>query len=172
MTESKEYHHYQGASYKVLLALLADLADTTKAFRFVDIGCGKGRAVLVAEYCGYNKLTGIDLDPELIKEAIQNLQRYPFKRLESQIDFRRENALTYDYDDEASLYFLFNPFGEAVMESVLKRILDRNNQEFWVVYMNPLYPAPLYSAGLQFVKEYKTARYSEALIFRRPAINY
>ena len=165
-SESKEFFTYQGASYQVLLRIFSEISETTKGFDFVDIGCGKGRAVFVAEYCGYNQLTGIELDEELINDAINNAQLYKFKRKESNINFIHANALEYEYKNKPTIYFLFNPFNEDVMKKVLERICSLSTSETWFVYMNPLYPLPFGEKGIPCIQEIKTRFYKEAFIFR------
>ena len=48
--------------------------DTQKAF--VDIGCGRGKALLLAKQYGFRELKGIDIIPELIESAKKNLDRH------------------------------------------------------------------------------------------------
>lgn len=165
-SSSKEFFHYQGAGYLVLTRILSEIFEETKHCDFVDIGCGKGRAIFVAEYCGYNHLTGIELDDALIKEAVMNIDLYSFKREESEIHFVCANALTYDYKNQPTLYFLFNPFNEEILEKVLKRILKSRNSKTWFVYMNPLYPVPFKENKVKLIREFKTGFYTEALVFR------
>lgn len=163
---SKEFFNYQGAGYNVLLRIFSEISETTKGFDFVDIGCGKGRAVFVAEYCGYDQLTGIELDEELIKDASRNTELYVFKRKESSINFIHVNALEYEYKNKPTIYFLFNPFNEEIMKKVLNRIVALSSSETWFVYMNPLYPKPFKEKGIPCIKEIKTRFYKEAFIFR------
>lgn len=165
-SDSKEYFHYQGASYRVLLRIFSELMKETKNFDFVDIGCGKGRAVFVAEHVGYTNLCGIELDEELVKDAKENIKLYPFKRKESSIDIIHANALEYDYKNKRTVYFLFNPFNESIMEKVLDRISSLSTSETWFVYMNPLYPEPFKRKNVEQVKKFKTRFYTEALVFK------
>lgn len=165
-SNSKEYFHYQGAGYLVLLRIFSEIMKETKEYSFVDIGCGKGRAVFVAEYSGYNKLYGIELDEELVKEAVNNKGLYPFKRKESDINFIHANALEYTYKNEPTVYFLFNPFNENVLNKVVDRISNSSTSEAWFVYMNPLYPLPFVKKQITRVKTIKTRFYKEAIIFK------
>jgi SAM-dependent methyltransferase len=168
-SNSKEFFHYQGAGYLVLLRVFRETVKLTEGFDFVDIGCGKGRAIFVAEYCGYNRLTGIELDKELTEDAYENLKLYPFRRADSEIEFVHANALVYPYENRPTVYFLFNPFNENVLTQVLGKIVLVNNCETWFIYMNPLYPRPFMETGMEVVRKYKTGRYTEALVFRKPA---
>jgi len=165
-SSSTEFFHYQGASYQQLIRILKDIYPLTKEFNFVDIGCGKGRAVFVAEFSGYNQLTGIELDDALLLEARENLKIYPLKRVGSQIEFLHVNALDYSYKNAKTLYFLFNPFNEEVLRKVIQKIKKESFSETWFIYMNPLYPKPFDEAGLVLVKNFKTHFYTEAQVYR------
>lgn len=166
-SKSSEFFHYQGAAYLPLFRIFSSIAEETRCLHFVDIGCGKGRAVFAAEFSGWNNLTGVELDETLVKDAEENLMRYLLKRKESCIQFVHENALNYNYRDLPTVYFLFNPFNEQILRQVLDRICSRSNAETWFIYMNPRYPAPFNQKGIPCVKEIKTLFYSEALIFKK-----
>ena len=165
-SDSKEFFHYQGASYLVLLKLFKEISKPTQGFNFVDIGCGKGRAIFVAEYCGYIELIGIEMDEELIAQANSNLNLYKFKRKESSIVFIHSNALTYMYQNKPTVYFLFNPFNEEVMGKVLDKIISSTECETWFVYMNPLYKEAFKERKIEQVNEFKTGIYKEAIAYR------
>lgn len=168
-SKSKEFFHYQGAGYTVLFRIFSEIYSLTQSCDFIDIGCGKGRAVFVAEYCGYSHLAGIELDAGLLTEAEENSKRYPFKRNTSSITFLYANALDYIYANKPTVYFLFNPFNESVLEKVLDRISEQSSSETWFIYMNPLFPGPFERRGIQLAKKIKTRFYTEALVFRTNA---
>lgn len=165
-SNSTEFFHYQGAGYRILFRLLKKMAPHTKKYDFVDIGCGKGRVVFVAESEGYQHITGIELDEELIKEATNNLKQYLLKSKASEITFIHANALTYGYKDRATVYFLFNPFNEEILRRVLDRICQLTSSETWFVYMNPLYPKPFEEKQMEQIQKIKTGFYTEAVIYR------
>ena len=165
-SDSAEFFHYQGAGYLVLFKIFKQIAGRTKAFDFVDIGCGKGRPVFVAEDFGYENLTGIDLDKELISIANLNLKSYLLKKKTSHIEFIHTNALEYNYKNTPTVYFLFNPFNEAVLKKVLERIIASTTSETWFVYMNPKYAKTFGRDKFEVIQELKTRRYLEAIIFK------
>lgn len=63
------WHHFEAARHRGIRRLLrlvpAELATTT----FVDIGCGKGRALLVASGLPFHRLVGLEIDPSLVDTA-------------------------------------------------------------------------------------------------------
>ena len=165
---SDEFFHYQGAGYLILIRLFNLMAPHTKKFRFLDIGSGKGRAVFVAEYCGYEHLIGIELDNKLTEEARQNATRYVPRNKISEIQFITDNALTYNYINEPSVYFLFNPFNSNVLMRVLEKIRASTKSETWFIYMNPLFRQNFENQNSQLVAEIKTSHYLEAVIYKWP----
>lgn len=165
-SESSEFFHYQGASYMQLIRILKEIAPQTNDFEFVDIGCGKGRAVFVAESMGYDKLTGIELDEQLVLDVLENVKTYTLKRSTSQIQFLHANALNYKYKNTKTVYFLFNPFNEEILRRVLKKIKEESSAETWFIYMNPLYPKPFENEGMELLKKVKTRFYTEANVYR------
>src|SRR5713226_561215 len=42
---------------------------------FVDLGCGKGRALILAHEAGFRNLIGVEMSPKLAAAARSNLQR-------------------------------------------------------------------------------------------------
>jgi len=165
-SESTEFFHYQGASYLVLQEIFSGIFEQTKPFNFVDIGCGKGRVIFVAEFAGYNHLTGIELDDLLLKVALNNEILYTRKRKSSIINFVHNNALNFDYKNLPTLYFLFNPFSEAVLRKVLEKIVRSTTSETWFVYMNPQFMNPFSEQRIEKVKEFKTGKYLEAVVYK------
>jgi len=165
-SDSAEFFHYQGAGYLVLFRIFQQIAARTNRFDFVDIGCGKGRPIFVAEDFAYEKLTGIDLDKELISIANLNLKSYLLKKKTSRIEFIHANALEYNYKNTPTVYFLFNPFNEEVLKKVLERIIASTTSETWFVYMNPKYAKTFSLDKFEVVQELKTKRYLEAMVYK------
>lgn len=162
---SVQFYHYQGAGYWVLLKILPQFFEQTQTFTFFDIGCGKGRAVFVAESCGYKKLVGIDLDEELVLKANENLKIYK-RRRDTNIEFLKSNALDYDYKNEPTVYFLFNPFNEHILKKVVEKIVSATKSETYFIYMNPKHAKAFNNECFQLVSKIKTKLYVEAMIFR------
>lgn len=108
---------------------------------FVDIGCGKGRVVMVAALHGFKTVTGIEFAPELASAASVNLSR-----LRSRIppgttaSIVCADAAKHDYGPEDRIFYMNDPFGPVVMESVctkLRESLERFPRPIWVIYGAP-----------------------------------
>jgi predicted RNA methylase len=134
---------------------------------FVDYGSGKGRVLFCAEYLGFNRLTGIELDPELSNFVQENLKSYTKKRSESRFYLRVQNALDYEIQAEDCVFFFFNPFSEKVMEVVAAHIREhavKTHQKVIVLYMNPQFERVWLNRGFKIDQTLMTKRYKEALV--------
>ena len=166
---SSDFYHYQGAGYEVIIRMFNDLVKGREDFHFVDIGCGKGRAVIVAENAGFRRVTGIELYEDLLRSAAENVRKYPMKKEQSQLTLVHVNALEFDYQDEPAVYFMFNPFAEHVLRQVLLRITQATRSETFFIYMNPRFASVFAELGLKKFRVYKTRFDTEAIIYHLPA---
>lgn len=161
-------HHYQGASYFILFSIFNELPFETKHFPLIDYGCGKGRALFVAEQCGFTHLIGVDIAQELIDDANKNKTIYKKKNVESKIDFVFEDATKYKIPDNAYVFYFFNPFGEDIMQHVINNIkesLKLNPRKIYCIYLNPKYKAVFEKNGFEMFYTKKNNRYLEGIIY-------
>ncbi len=125
--------------YETLRALPADLSR----FTFVDMGSGKGRALLIASEFPFARIVGIELSEHLHRIAEDNVALYkPESQRCAAFDLRCMNALDYDYGDEPLVLFLFDPFGREILAEVVARLdisLRRKPRDAYVVYVYPQY---------------------------------
>jgi SAM-dependent methyltransferase len=110
---------------------------------FVDFGCGKGRAIIVATEFPFRRILGIELAPKLAADAHRNVQiirkRFP-KR--TKIDIVQGDAMAVPLPDGNLVIFVFHPFGAEVFARMLARISDAvrgSDREIFLVYENPVY---------------------------------
>lgn len=163
----KDHHHYQGASYLVLFEVLGLVPDALKNKPFIDYGCGKGRALFVAEQCGFSQLTGIDIAGDLLDKATQNLATYYKKNPNSHFELVLSDATTYAIPPNAAVFYFFNPFGESIMQKVADNILDSVRQyprTIYVIYINPQHQA-VFSKAFATAATIGNTAYTEAIIY-------
>lgn len=166
---SAQNHHYQGASYFILFSVFNKLPETVKSKPIVDFGCGKGRALFVAEQCGFTKLIGVDIAKELIVDANKNKAVYQKKNNTSSFEFIFENATKYQIPIEATVFYLFNPFGPNIMQSVIdniKQSVHQNPREIYCIYLNPKHREVFEHNGFDVFHIEKNKRYLEGIIYR------
>lgn len=165
---SQQNHHYQGASYYILFSIFEKLPIETKNLPLIDYGCGKGRALFVAEQCGFTNLIGVDIAKELINDANANKAVYVRKNSQSKIDFLFEDATKYLIPDNAQVFYFFNPFGEEVLQKVIDNIKESVKQhprKVYCIYLNPKFKAVFEENGFKVFYIEKNKRYLEGIIY-------
>ena len=132
---------YETSSETAIRLALDSLAVDHSRFTFVDMGCGKGKPLMVAASYGFRRLVGVDLSPACIEAARRNIARYGPEPIDaSRIELRVEDAEAFEFPDDPLVVYLYNPFPQAVLERVVVRLgesLTRNPREVAIVYMNP-----------------------------------
>ena len=67
---------YYGISPSAFTSAMCRLGLPWPRFTFVDVGCGKGRAMLLALRFPFRQVLGVELSPELAVVAQDNLRRF------------------------------------------------------------------------------------------------
>jgi SAM-dependent methyltransferase len=166
--DSEQNHHYQGASYFILFSIFNELPKETKGFPLIDYGCGKGRALFVAEQCGFTNLIGVDIAKELIDDANENKDIYKKQNQQSSIIFLFEDATKYNIPNDAQVFYFFNPFGEDIMQKVISNIkasIKLNPRKIYCIYLNPKYKTVFEKNGFMVFYTKKNKRYLEGIIY-------
>lgn len=102
---------------------------------FLDIGCGKGYVLLCAHQYGFQEIAGIEKSPRLAAIARKNLNR---ANILAQI--YQQDAQAFGDFSSYSVFYMFNPFSERVMQNVVRRILEsleNNPRQVDILYANP-----------------------------------
>ena len=111
-------------------------------FTFVDLGCGKGRALIMAWELKFRRIIGVEIVPELADIARANLTR-----LGVSAEVRTIDALFFVFPPEPVVLFLYNPFGTEVVEAVIESLRAGDVPELFIVYKNPRYGSLLDASG-------------------------
>jgi len=119
---------YAGAPPSAFTQALARLPIRYEDFSFVDVGCGKGRALLIAAEFAFPRLVGVELSDELCTIARANIAIALDPEPASRISVINQDATKIIYPDGPLLLFLYNPFGSPILRRVLKN-LERQVQE-------------------------------------------
>jgi hypothetical protein len=139
----KEGVHYQPISQPLFHRMLRAVDIRPGTYTFVDLGAGKGRALLMAAEYPFTRFVGIDFSPELHEIAERNVARYKARTGSTQsFDLRVEDATSFEFPPEPIALYLFNPFGERVLRHVLDRLsasLREVPRDVLVFYGYPLH---------------------------------
>jgi len=120
-------------------------------WHFIDLGCGKGRALILAHELGFTRLTGVEFSPVLHRIAADNLAKCHITA-----DLICGDARAYKFPDEPAVVFLYNPFGEKILRPVIDHF---GRAPRIVVYVNPVH-ASLFSCfeRLRFGEHFQSFR--------------
>ena len=91
---------------------------------FIDYGCGMGRAVVLAATYPFRRVIGVERSIALSKIARDNIHRASHKLRCADVTIATTDARDYEVPHDATHIFLFNPFDEPIVMTVLTRIRD------------------------------------------------
>jgi len=128
--------HYAPSYYTPLKKIFSLIPNKSK-LNFVDIGCGKGKVLLIASNFDFKKISGIDIDQKLLKICRKNISIYQkAKKTKIKITVKKINADSYNTDDDNVFYF-FNPFSYIILNKILKKIKRNGKKETYIIYCAP-----------------------------------
>ena len=124
------------------------------AFTFVDLGSGKGRALLMASMYPFARIIGVEVQPELDAIARQNIEVFArpgqlCRRIESLCADARE----YHVPAENLVLYLFNPFPAYVLREVLEKLVDSAKRAPRPIFV--LYNAPFERQEFERIAEFE-----------------
>ncbi len=125
---------YQPVDPDVFRATIAHIDEDLSDFTFVDLGCGKGRALLLAEEYEFKKIMGVDFAKRLAEIASANAAKVGSQR----ITVLHGDARAFDFPPGPLIVFLYNPFSAQVTHSVMLRLISHADT-FYLAYINPLH---------------------------------
>lgn len=124
---------------RAIFSRLPELQD----FSFVDLGCGKGRVLIMATEFSFKSVIGIEKVPALYKTACENARIVRHDHPErTEIQLVLNEATAIDFPAGNLVVYLFHPFWKPVMESMVRKIeeaLKNESRQLWVVYVNPVF---------------------------------
>jgi len=132
---------YGGSQPSVLRETLARLPQL-ETCSFVDLGCGKGRPLLVASEFPFRDIVGIELSPELARAAQANAAiiaaRFPHR---TPIRVEVGDATAFPLPAGNIVLFLYHPFGREQVLKVVRSVeaaLQAERRAIYVVLYNPV----------------------------------
>lgn len=141
---------------KAFDALLFILGSEFEEYVFVDIGCGKGKAVLTWAQCLKRRglrqrLVGLDFHRPFVHVAKSNQMALDLLDAASIL---YADATEYDYAGlgRKLIAYLYNPFGVATLRKVLARM---DEMDALIVYNNPVHADALHACGYRTIWERK-----------------
>lgn len=154
---------YQPTDPSLFHEMLASLRIDFEEFTFIDVGSGKGRALLMAADYPFRRILGIELFPALHRIAIDNIRHYESDTQKCfALESVCEDARRFEFPPEPILLYLFNPLPETGLRELLRnleRSFDEHPRPVLVLYSNPIL-GDVFEKGSRYIKTAGTHQYS------------
>jgi SAM-dependent methyltransferase len=134
---------YQPSDELWLTEPLRALKEDWGYFTFVDVGAGKGKAIIVAASFGFKSLIGIEFVPALAKIAKANLEKVCIKNAEVVC----MDAAAYRFPQANLVVFFYNPFSDEMMRRVIANLREDAIGRVYVIYANAKHEGVLLESG-------------------------
>jgi len=145
---------YEAVNYYMLERLLKSFRILSPETSIVDLGCGKGRVMVVAAHLGFKKITGIDFAREICDEAVRNMKKTQNRIHDIDWKVIQSDVLDYSIKPDDSVFFMFNPFVEATLTQFLDKLeqsCKRFPRKTWFLYASPVHVGALQNRGYKIV---------------------
>ena len=139
--DDSELEDYFPTDYQLFLRAIRRLTINSASDVFLDIGCGKGRLLVMAAQQPFRQVIGVEYSEKLCADARRQLSRLqPHER--NRVEVIQADAAVFRVPDEVTVIFMFNPFTGRVLEQSLERIresLMRSPRVVSLYYLQPAY---------------------------------
>ena len=156
---------YRAALGWVIRRFIRQLPIDPAQFTFVDLGSGKGRALLVAAEFDFSSVVGVEFCAALHETALANIAHLPAaRRAGGRVRSVLGDATEFPLPQTDLVCFLYNPFGPPVIDAVAERLAAHCDAGFrvFVIYINPRHRDVFERAG-RFETIYE---HNKGVIFR------
>lgn len=148
------YHAVSPVIFDQAIRRLRELMpQLERAACFVDYGCGKGRALILAAHAGFGRVIGVECSPVLLECCEANL-RHAWRRagFTGRHETHLLDVVDYPTPDDSAVWFWFNPFDATRAGQVAAQLADsikRQPRPACLVYVRPLQLAAVTAQGFQ-----------------------
>ncbi|MGC1684320.1 MAG: class I SAM-dependent methyltransferase [Candidatus Acidiferrales bacterium] len=130
---------------------LQELLDTLKispSDEILDLGCGKGGALITLAKYPFAQVDGVEISPELSDIARANMKKLQI----SNSTIYCSDAAQFHSLDSYSHFYMYNPFPQSVTQRVLENIqssLRRRPRRAILIYKNAVFHKLVLDAGFR-----------------------
>jgi SAM-dependent methyltransferase len=132
---------YKPSGIDFVRNLLAALDIPYEDYCFIDLGCGKGRTLLIASHFPFRRILGVEFSAKLTAIARANIAAYrPAEQRCRQIEVVTADAAALAPPDGPLVLYLYNAFDDVILGRVaanLEASLTRAPRDVLLLYVNP-----------------------------------
>lgn len=134
---------------------------------FVDLGCGKGRVLLIAAERPFRHITGVEISRELAAIAQRNTERYrPASSRVGAITVANADAREFEMPTGDLLIHMYHPFDPTISAAVFARLAAASHtpgRRIVVAYMTYTHSVPAVTAMFASFPWLRLTRYEESI---------
>lgn len=134
---------YQATDEEELADAINFMHENPRSFTFIDLGCGKGRTLLVASNWGFKHVIGVEFAPELVGIARTNLAKMGIAN--AVVEYA--DAVDFHFPNSDIIVYLYNPFSREVVRKVVAKLRESDSKRLYVIYKVPECAEVLDSSG-------------------------
>lgn len=152
-TTGSENWPYVSAQWPSLALILRHLRHNGT---FVDLGSGKGKALLMAARHPYRRVVGVEIDAGLAEIARLNIELTRRRRRAETVECVVATVRDWRVPDDTSVVFMYNSFFGETFRDAMGCVFDsynRNPRDLHIVYMFPWEHEWLLSTGRLTVED-------------------
>jgi hypothetical protein len=135
---------------------VASLDIEHQDFTFIDLGSGKGRALVLALSYPFRRIVGVEFALELHRVAEANLISLAAMGTNvRRIELFHADVMSFNFPEEPSVIYLYAPFEGDVMRKMVRRVLQSyaaNPRPIFILYANPFLEGYWIEAGFVAIK--------------------
>jgi SAM-dependent methyltransferase len=139
--DAEQSVEYEACTPEMLAGALSNLSIQFQDYVFVDLGSGKGVAVLSASLFPFKHIVGIEWSQRVARIARENARKFTHpQQVCRSIELLDGDATTYELPYEPLVIFMYNPFKEPLVRRFvdnLRRSLEQRPRHVVIVYCNP-----------------------------------
>ena len=135
----KPYGASQPGIVRRALTGLGNIED----YIFADLGCGKGRAAIIASEFRFKAIMGVELSPTLANIARTNARiiarNFP---LRAEIQIFEANVVDFPFPNGKLVAFMYHSFGRELLSDLIRKLENRLSNgltHLFFVYCNPVH---------------------------------
>ena len=161
---------YEAVNFYILEALLKRLCGICDDRSFTDLGCGKGRAMVVAAHYGFTTIKGVDFAQEVCSIAEQHMQKISAQFPQMEYHVLCKNVLEYDIQPNESVFFMFNPFSDDTIARFLEKVnvsIEQHPRPVYFLYVSPRYIETFFEFEYEPVYRKRKLKWLDGVILKK-----
>jgi SAM-dependent methyltransferase len=114
--------------------------ENAKLFTFgetiIDLGCGKGGALIALRKAGFNRIYGVEISEKLCNIAKSNLLKFKI----DDVTVYHSDIMDFNMYHYFEIFYMYNPFPAEILRHVISKIeqsLLEKPRQVIIIYMNP-----------------------------------